>query len=109
MDDEDLSPALEMVGNLAGEMAPFGVQRGMIFGHHGLKTSNRKVFCFEHGDAMVFKLDGEAHAEARALEGASEFTPGDSKSMSSWIVVPNEHADRWPDLAHAAHEYVDAG
>jgi hypothetical protein len=100
---------MEMVDNLAGEMAPFGVVRGMIFGHRGLKTADRKMFCFEHGDAVVFKLDLDGTAEALALRGASPFTPAGRSTMTGWIVVPSEHEDRWADLAHSAFEYVGNG
>jgi hypothetical protein len=35
------------VDDLAEEFGPLGVTRGMIFGHHALKTERRTVFCFE--------------------------------------------------------------
>jgi hypothetical protein len=108
MTDEP-TPAVEMIANLAGEMGAFGVLRGMIFGHRGLKTADRKMFCFEHGDAVVFKLDLDGQAEALALGGASTFSPAGRSPMTGWIVVPSEHEGRWADLAHSALEYVGNG
>jgi hypothetical protein len=103
---DELTAAMETVADLAGELAPFGVVQGMIFGHRGLKTAERKMFCFEHGDALVFKLDLEGQEEALALRGASAFTPAGRSTMTGWIVVPSEHESRWADLAHSAFEYV---
>jgi hypothetical protein len=54
----DLTRARAEVDDLAGELAAAGAMKGMIFGHHGLKTAARKMFCFEHGTSLVFKLTG---------------------------------------------------
>ena len=59
------------------------------------------------GDAMVFKLEGEAHATALALPGAALLDPsGMGRPMKAWVRVPLEHASEWPSLAGAAAEAV---
>ena len=56
---------------------------------------------------MVFKLTGEDHAAALALEGAELFDPsGMGRAMKEWVVVPPDQAEAWPDLADAAFDYV---
>ena len=59
------------------------------------------------GDALVFKLGGDAHASAIALEGAELFDPsGIGRAMKEWVVVPKAHAKRWPTLGERALDYV---
>ncbi|MEP7054668.1 MAG: hypothetical protein ABI912_05410 [Actinomycetota bacterium] len=102
----DMTRAREELDDLAGEFAAAGAMKGMIFGHHGLKTAARKMFCFEHGDSLVFKLDDEAHNEAIGLAGAAVFTPMADRPMNGWIVVPERHSAQWSHLAQAAFAYV---
>ena len=62
-----------------------------------------KAFAGLFGDAMVFKLDGEAHAGALALPGAVLFDPsGMGRPMKAWVRVPLDQASAWPGLARAA-------
>ncbi len=53
---------------------------------------------------MVFKLpDAAAHAKALALDGSHLFDPsGKGRPFKEWVVVPNAHASRWPELAELA-------
>jgi hypothetical protein len=101
----EMSRAREEVDDLAGELAALGAIKGMIFGHYGLKTAQRKMFCFEHGESMVFKLTGPAYDAAMSLTGTSVFAPmAERPPMTGWVVVPEKHADRWPELARTAHD-----
>jgi hypothetical protein len=51
----------------------------------------------------VFKLpDEEARERALALGGAHHFDPAGGRPMKEWVVVPEVHADLWPELAHLA-------
>lgn len=101
------SRARQELDDLADELSSLGVVKGMIFGHHGLKTPARKMFCFEHGDTLVFKLTGVAATTALALPGASVFKPmADRPAMGNWIVVPEASIDEWPELARTAHEQL---
>ena len=104
-----MTRAREEIDDLAGEFASTGAMKGMIFGHHGLKTSARKMFCFEHGDALVFKLGDAAYDDALAHDGATVFKPmADRPAMGGWVVVPSSKAKQWPRLARAAFDYVSA-
>jgi hypothetical protein len=55
-------------------------------------------------DEMVFKLTDTADREQTLeLEGAHLFDPGErNRPMKEWVVVPQKHADRWPQLAEQA-------
>jgi hypothetical protein len=76
------------------------------FGMPALKIGS-KVFAGFTGDGMVFKLPDPARAEALALPGSHLFDPaGMGRPMKEWVVLPAEHAARWPDLARAALRYV---
>jgi hypothetical protein len=92
--------------DIGDDLAPRGVMRGSMFGMPILKARS-KAFAGLWGDAMVFKLTGEAHAGALALKGAALFDPsGMGRAMKEWVVVPSVHAKRWPILAEDALEYV---
>lgn len=82
----------------AGKM--FGMPCGNIGG---------KACAGLYQDDMVFKLGGEAHAKALALAGAHLFDPsGMGRAMKEWVVVPNEHSAKWPDIGGRALAYVAA-
>ncbi len=55
--------------------------------------------------SMVFKLTDPATTErALAIAGATLFDPMGNRPLKEWVVVPPEHAERWPGLADAALE-----
>jgi hypothetical protein len=82
--------------------ARLGVEMSSMFGMPTLKLGG-KAFAGLFGDAMVFKLEGGAHAEALALRGAEPFDPsGMGRAMKAWVVVPAAHDKRWDALAHHA-------
>lgn len=102
-----MSLAREELAEVADQLTALGAMPGMIFGHHCLKTSARRVFCFEHGDSIVFKLPPAAYDAVLALEGTSYFAPRpDRPTMRNWIVVPSAHAREWPELARSAYDHV---
>jgi hypothetical protein len=102
--------AREELDDLAGELAARGAMKGMIFGHHGLKTAARKMICFEHSGALVFKLTGAAYDDALALTGTCVFKPmADRPAMTGWVVVPPAHAKKWAELARTAHDQLAGG
>ncbi|GAC1396639.1 MAG: hypothetical protein NVSMB65_15800 [Chloroflexota bacterium] len=73
-----------------------------MFGMPCLKIDG-KAFAGLHRGAMVFKLQGESHARVLALDGAHLFDPSErGRPMRAWVVVPLEHAARWPDLTRQA-------
>jgi hypothetical protein len=87
----------ERVANvLAGDS---GAARGQMMGMPTLYLAG-KAFAGLWGDAMVFKLEGDDHAAALALEGAALFDPsGMGRPMKAWVRVPVAHAAEWPRLA----------
>jgi len=76
----------------------FGLPSFMIAG---------KPFAGLNGEDMIFKLSGEAHTLALALEGAKPFDPLGGRPMKAWVQVPPEHSELWPDMAEEAlHEHL---
>ncbi|WP_428541419.1 hypothetical protein [Profundibacter sp.] len=83
-----------------------GAEQSQMFGKPCFKTGG-KAFVAYFQDAMVFKLTGDAHTRALALEGAQLFDPsGKGRAMKEWVQVPFAHKDLWPELASAARDYV---
>ncbi|MFO0728803.1 MAG: hypothetical protein U1E65_33805 [Myxococcota bacterium] len=87
---------------IALELGRLGIAKSTMFGMPTLKREGKAV-CGLFGDAMVFKLDGDAHAAALKLAGVERFDPsGKGRPMKAWLVVPKSHAARWPALAMSA-------
>jgi hypothetical protein len=81
-----------------------------MFGKKCFKVSKGgKPFVSFFQDCMVFKLTGDDHAQAMAIEGAHLFDPsGKGRAMKEWVQVPYSHAAIWPSFADAAHRYVSS-
>lgn len=75
---------------------------GKLFGMPCLKQGKKAVLgAFDGG--VVFKLEGPAHAQAMALEGAALFDPGGKgRPMKAWVVLGPEHQASWLDYSMAA-------
>lgn len=95
------TPSEECLGRfeqMGASMVGQGVMSGKMFGMP-IHKARGKAFAGLWGDAMVFKLIGEDHAAALALEGAEPFDPsGTGRAMKEWVVVPADHGESWPDL-----------
>lgn len=109
MDVPPTSPATQRAYDLVIAAAiDRGAEAGKMFGMPTLKVGG-KAFAGLFGDAVVFKLGGEAHAGALALAGAQLFDPsGMGRPMREWVVVPAAHAKRWQALGQAAQAYAGA-
>jgi hypothetical protein len=82
--------------------------RSQMFGMPCLKHGGKAFAGDYHGD-MVFKLRGEAHSQAIALAGAHLFDPsGRDRPMKDWVVIPAEHAARWPEFSRHALDAASA-
>ncbi len=93
---------------IAGEMESDegGVAQAKMFGMPSLKVKG-KAFAGFYQDDMVFKLSGDAHAEALSLKGAKLFDPsGRNRPMREWVQVPRAHAKKWRAFAEDALKYV---
>ena len=98
----------EHFDDLVDDLVPEGVTAGRLFSSRALKLDTKVIACLYRG-SMVFRLGVEtpAHAEALALAGAELFDPsGRNHPFKDWVVVPVEHADRWPPFAHAALAFL---
>jgi hypothetical protein len=68
---------------------------------------NGKAFISFFQNEMVFKLSGNTHHEALALDGARLFDPSDKgRPMKEWVQVPFKHKIYWSELAMEAMKYV---
>jgi hypothetical protein len=92
---------------VAAGLAPRGVQASSMFGMPTLKLDG-KALAGLYGDAMTFKLVGDAHAEALRLSGAHLFDPsGMGRPMKAWVVLPVAHAGEWDRMALLALAAID--
>lgn len=83
-----------------------GVAPGKMMSSPALTTGG-KVFCFFHGDQMVFKLGKEADRSRPELAGASYLSPFKSKPpMTAWLCVPFQSREQWSRLAEEARGVV---
>lgn len=68
---------------------------------------NGKAFCCFFQNEMVFKLSGEVHSEALAMDGAQLFDPsGKGRAMKEWVQMPFDYREMWGRLAESAAVYV---
>jgi len=91
-------------------LAQFGGQPNVVkakmFGKHCLKADGKVIAVLFEGD-VVFKLTGEAHAEALQLEGARLWDPrGKGHPMREWVQVPVTHSSTYGRFAREAYDYV---
>lgn len=83
-----------------------GAEQSQMFGKPCYKIGGNAFVCFFQ-DEMVFKLTGDAHADALALDGTQLFDPsGKGRAMKEWVQVPFAYKGQWPELARAACQYV---
>lgn len=88
-----------LVDELKGELDIVGAS---MFGMPSIKRRGGKAFAGLYGEDMVFKLVGDTHATALALEGAHVFEPMAGRPMKAWVQVPPTHETQWADLARKA-------
>lgn len=79
-----------------------------MFGMPSMQRQGGKVFAGLYGNDMVFKLEGEDHAAALALEGAHLFEPFAGRPLKGWVQVPPTHETQWADLARRAEGALES-
>lgn len=83
--------------------------KSQLFGKPCYKIGKKAFVCFFH-QAMVFKLQGEAHQEALSLDGSDLFDPsGKNRPMKEWVQIPFDYQEKWKHFALEAVEYVREG
>jgi len=83
-----------------------GSIKGQLFGKPCFKAGKKAYVCFFQNE-MVFKLQGENHADALSLDGSQLFDPsGKKRPMKEWVQVPYEYNEQWEEFAKSAFEYV---
>jgi hypothetical protein len=81
-------------------------EQSQMFGKPCFKVGGKTFIAFFQ-EEMVFKLTGDEHAEALALEGSQLFDPsGKKRAMKEWVQVPYAYKAKWAKYAKAAMEYV---
>ncbi|MDH4335512.1 MAG: hypothetical protein OEW24_09735 [Chloroflexota bacterium] len=108
MDHPQASPeAMRHYEQVAARLAARGAKTSGMFGMPTLKLDG-KALAGLYGDAMVFKLDGDAHAAALRLPGAHLFDPsGRGRPIKAWVVVSVAYAAEWERLAVDALAAID--
>ena len=97
------SPAYEQFVAELHEQHP-DLQAGSLFGMPCLKSDGKAVLG-SYDSGVVFKLSGQAHADALNLDGSILFDPSEKgRPMKAWVVVPDAHRSVWSRLAAAAIE-----
>src|SRR5262249_22122356 len=92
--------------DIVAALGALGAESGAMFGMPSAKVGG-KAFAGVFGNALVFKLTGEAHARALKLSGAEVFDrSGMGRPMKEWVVVSAANARAWPELAREALNYV---
>jgi len=82
------------------------VKKSRMFGFDSI-TVRKKTFALLDGASMVFKLRGDAHTQALALEGGELWNPfGHQKK--EWVQIPIDHAANWEKYADEAKKYVES-
>ena len=109
MDRPSVSPeTMRRYEAIAAGLEQAGVKASSMFGMPTLKRDGKAIGGL-YGDAMTFKLSGEALAGALRLEGAHPFDPsGMGRPMKAWVVVPAAQAAEWERLAQLALASIDA-
>lgn len=93
----------------AAHAADDAVAQGQMFGKACLLVAG-KAFLALHRDRLAFKLEGEAHARALALDQAALWDPsGCSRPMKAWVAVPCAARAHYAALAVAARDQVARG
>ena len=57
---------------------------------------------------MIFKLDENSEKEALKLKGSriGSHLYAPDKPMKGWVLIPNEHSDKWKHFATRAIEFT---
>lgn len=100
------SPVTPEYQKLVDHFLAEGAEASKMFGMPCLKAGG-KAFAGTYDKALVFKLTGEAHAEALTLPKAHLFDPsGTGRPMKEWVVTPEITPAKAKKLGEAAMTYA---
>lgn len=80
--------------------------KGRMFGALCAKTPQKKAFVMYWKTCMIFKLEGKADEEARALKGAKTFEPAPGRPMNGWVQLSADHQEKWKYFAEKARNML---
>ena len=102
------SPITPEYQKLVNHFTERGAEASKMFGMPCLKIGG-KAFAGTYDKSLVFKLSGEAHAEAMALPKAHLFDPsGAGRPMKEWVVTPEISPQKAKKFGEAAMAYAQS-
>lgn len=99
-----MTPAEELFHQIATQIPD--AAEGKMFGALCLKAPNGKAGILFKKDKIAFKLEETQMQETMSLDGARIFEPADGRPMNGWVELPFSYAEKWPELAHKAMNFV---
>jgi len=88
---ERVADALPSLGAAAARQKGMFGGRGFMVGKH--------TFAIVFGDGLIVKTPKAEYEDALAEPGITAFTPGGSRPMTTWLVVPADAIADDPELA----------
>ena len=70
-----------------------------------LKTRKKMFAMFSKGNYVV-KLPKERVEELISSAEGQPYDPGTGKFMKEWVIIPEEHSDKWIDYASEAKKFA---
>jgi hypothetical protein len=99
-----MTPAEELFHEIATQIPD--ATEGKMFGALCIKAPNGKAFVLFKKDNIAFKLAEPLLQETLSLSGARIFDPADGRPMKGWAQLPYSYAEKWPELAQNAFNFV---
>ena len=85
-----------------------GAEQSQMFGKPCFKVGGKAFMSFFDNE-MVFKLTGDAHADALSHDASKQFDPSKKgRLMKEWVQVPADYKSKWAEYAKAAMQYVES-
>ena len=66
----------------------------------------KKMFAFFGEETFVVKLQKERGAELLQSVDGQPYDPGNGKIMKEWVIIPEEHSERWMDYTLEAKQFA---
>ena len=99
-----MTPAEELFHQIATQIPD--AAEGKMFGALCMKAPNGKAGVLFKKDNIAFKLEDAELQKTLSLDGARIFEPADGRPMNGWVQLPYSYAEKWPELAQKAMDYV---